>query len=847
MAKFLRLDSDPWDRLPCTRGIVAAVLLLGMILSQGGVASAQTSGTWTSTTSGFWSDSGNWSGGAIADGAGATASFTSDITAATTIGLDSSRTIGNLTFNDTVSPSFSTPWLLGNDGNESNILTLDVASGTPTITVGTSNRADISATLAGTQGLLKAGGGRLVLTGSNSYSGTTTLAAESGVLVLGHANALGGSTVVNITGNTSGVSVGNGVSTGAGATISLSGNASGVNNDGGLTALNSSGTWAGNVTLTSGRLGYREGNLVITGTVGGGNFVLSGWGDGKENTGSQYGVTLAGPSTYTGSTGLLRGWLRLGRDDALPTGTTLDVFTTANISGASQAATFDLNGFNQTVAVLQSTGLLNRNGYANGYVTNTSLTSGTLTVNQSTNSTYRGLLTGNVSLVKDGAGNLTLGPVFVTTGNSFVNGTNSFTGTTRVNGGTLTLSSGTTATSLALFGSTFDTDGAGTLAIDSGITAATFGGLAGSGTLALQTTAAGAVALSVGGGDASSTFAGTLTGPGSLVKIGTGTLTVSGATSDYAGGTTVSAGTLLVTNTAAIPGLTTSGSYSVAAGATLATGTAFDDATLEAMLGTGNFAANSVLGIDTAAGDRTFASSLSGTIGLSVTGGNRLTLSGSNQLGAIAVTNATLTISNTEGLLGSGAITVDGGTIEWNPGETRNYSFNGRTFTVTDSGATFRGVDAGNLTFGNLSGTGAVIFESGSGTLVTNANTYSGGTTIKPGATVAYTNDTGFGSGPLTIEGGRLRSTTQGSRTIGNDTTLAGDVDFFSLSSGNDRDLVFTGPMTIAGESRTVTVNMSPAAGSTGIFFNGPIDDDGAGLGLVKTGTSMLILGGANT
>jgi len=330
------------------------------------------------------------------------------------------------------------------------------------------------------------------------------------------------------------------------------------------------------------------------------------------------------------------------------------------------------------------------------------------------------------------------------------------------------------------------------------------------------------------------------------VKTGAGRLSLTGSNS-YTGTTTLSAGTLAVATADSLPGATTAGRYSVAAGATLATGTAFADATLEAMLGTGNFAVNSVLGVDTAAGDRTFASSLSGTIGLSLTGGNRLTLSGSNQLGAIAVTNATLTVSNAAGLLGSGALTVDGGQIEWNPGSSDSYSFNGRSITVTGSGATFRGVGPGTLTFGNLSGTGAVVFASGSGTIVTNANTYSGGTTIKPGATIAYTADGGFGSGPLTIEGGRLRSTTTANRTVGNDTTLAGNVDFNSFSTGSDRDLVFTGPMTVAGETRTVTVNMGPAAGSTGIFFNGPIGDGGNALGLVKTGTSMLIFGGANT
>jgi fibronectin-binding autotransporter adhesin len=254
-----------------------------------------------------------------------------------------------------------------------------------------------------------------------------------------------------------------------------------------------------------------------------------------------------------------------------------------------------------------------------------------------------------------------------------------------------------------------------------------------------------------------------------------------------------------------------------------------------------------VLGVDMSAGDRTFANSISGTIGLAVTGANRLVLSSSNTLGAITVTNATLTVSNTSGLLGSGAITVDGGTVEWDPVAAANYSFNGRAIAVTGSGGTFRSIGSGQVSFGSLSGTGAVIFASGSGTLVIGSNTYSGGTTIKPGAFVAYTADGGFGTGPLTIEGGSLRSTTSANRTVANDTTLAGDVNFINFSTGNDRDLVFTGPMTIAGATRTVTVNTSPIASSTGIFFNGPIGDGGNALGLVKTGTSMLILGGANT
>ena len=53
--------------------------------------------------------------------------------------------------------------------------------------------------------------------------------------------------------------------------------------------------------------------------------------------------TLSGQSTYTGSTQVNSGTLRLGTENALPTGTDLSI---------ASGATFDLNDFRQTVAAL---------------------------------------------------------------------------------------------------------------------------------------------------------------------------------------------------------------------------------------------------------------------------------------------------------------------------------------------------------------------------------------------------------------------------------------------------------------------------------------------------------------
>ena len=172
--------------------------LLGACLQMVGLAGlsmAQTSGTWTNATSGgAWSESDNWLDGIVADGAGATGLFNSiDITTDNTVHLDAPRTIGNLTFGDTAT---NTPagWILDNNGSALNILTL--AGTTPTITVnalGTNvwdRSATISAEIAGSGGLIKAGVGVLTLSASNTFSGTTTV-TNKGILAISNPSALG--------------------------------------------------------------------------------------------------------------------------------------------------------------------------------------------------------------------------------------------------------------------------------------------------------------------------------------------------------------------------------------------------------------------------------------------------------------------------------------------------------------------------------------------------------------------------------------------------------------------------------------------------------------------------------
>ncbi|ECO4553638.1 autotransporter outer membrane beta-barrel domain-containing protein [Salmonella enterica] len=401
------------------------------------------------------------------------------------------------------------------------------------------------------------------------------------------------------------------------------------------------------------------------------------------------------------------------------------------------------------------------------------------------------------SLIKQGAGTLIL------------NAENTYTGGTTISGGTLV------ATNVDALGSGDVTDDA---------------------TLELNT-----------GG----TFDNAISGSGQVVKSGDKMLTLSGANS-YSGGTLISDGTLVASNVEA--------------------------------LGTGDVTNDAVLELNTG-GD--FDNAISGSGQVVKSGDETLTLSGSNTYtGGTLISGGTLVASNVEAL-GSGDVTNDA-VLELNTGGdfTNNISGSGQVVksgdeTLTLSGAnSYTGgttISGGTLIASNVEalGTGDVtdnaVLElntggdfdnaiSGSGQVeksgddvltLSGANSYSGGTLISDGTLVA-TSVEALGSGDVT-NNAVLELNTGG--TFDNAISGSGQV----VKSG-DKTLTLSGSNTYTGGTTindgTLIASNVEALGTGDITDNavlelntgGDFDNAISGSGqVVKSGDDTLTLSGSNT
>ncbi|EAA8614101.1 fibronectin-binding autotransporter adhesin ShdA [Salmonella enterica] len=351
--------------------------------------------------------------------------------------------------------------------------------------------------------IVKSGSDELIVTGDNNYSGGTTI--SGGTLTADHADSLGTGTIAN-----SGVlQVGEGE-----LKNTLSGSGSLVKTGTGELTLSGDNTYSGGTTISGGTLTADHADSLGSGDIDNRGVLKVGEGELK-NTLSGSGslvktgtgeLTLGGDNTYSGGTTITGGTLTADHADSLGSG---DIDNSGVLQVGEGELENTLSGSGSLVKT--GTGELTLSG-DNTYSGGTTIIGGTLTADHADSlgtgsvansgvlqvgeGELENTLSGSGSLVKTGTGELTL------------SGDNSYSGGTTIIGGTLTADHA-------------DSLGTGAVA-NSGV-------------------------LQVGEGELENT----LSGSGSLVKTGTGELTLGGDNS-YSGDTTIADGTLIAANVNAL-------------------------------------------------------------------------------------------------------------------------------------------------------------------------------------------------------------------------------------------------------------------------------------------------------
>ncbi|PKM13834.1 MAG: hypothetical protein CVV15_01780 [Gammaproteobacteria bacterium HGW-Gammaproteobacteria-5] len=334
----------------------------------------------------------------------------------------------------------------------------------------------------------------------------------------------------------------------------------------------------------------------------------------------------------------------------------------------------------------------------------------------------------------------------------------------------------------------------------------------------------GSYALTAGGDNTTTSVLGVISGTGSLVKQGGGTLTLSGSNT-YGGTTTVSAGTLSISGDGNLGG----GAVNLAGGTVLdvSGATNIDNAIV--------LTGNSSIGNSNAV---SLSGAISGAYDLTKTGSGTLTLSGSNSYGATYVSAGTLSVSS-DGNLGSGAVNLAAGTTLALTGATtvdNAIVLAGDAAVSTAANATLSGVISGGFT----------LTKAGANSLtLSGSNTY-GATTVSAG-TLSVASDANLGSSTVTLAGGSTLAVTSattidnaialsGSATVntGADTTLSG-----VISGSNNLTKAGSAVLTLSGNN-TYSGTTSVSAGTLSVASDANL---GTGSLNLANGTTLQITG----
>ena len=374
-------------------------------------------------------------------------------------------------------------------------LTLD---STGTLNIGTGSQIT-NAVNADLSGKVNIDGGSVSLNTGDTWAGDTTLTSGSltvnNITNSGKLDATGGNLTLGSTGTLN-------IGTGSQITDAVNANLSGkVNIDGGSVSLNTGDTWAGDTTLSSGSLTVN--NITNSGKLDatGGNLTLGSTGTLNIGTGSQItdavnadlsgkvninggSVSLNTGDTWAGDTTLSSGSLTVnnitnsgklnatGGDLTLGSSGTLNIGTGSQIAAAVNA---DLSG---KVDIDGGSVSLNTGDTWSG---DTTLTSGSLTVNDISNSGKLDATGGNLTLGSTGTLNIGTGSqvtdavkaniggsVYIDGGSVSLNSGDTWTGKISLSNGSLTVNDITNSGTLDATGGDLTLGATGTLNIGTG-------------------------------------------------------------------------------------------------------------------------------------------------------------------------------------------------------------------------------------------------------------------------------------------------------------------------------------------------------------------------------------------
>ncbi|NIK87129.1 autotransporter-associated beta strand protein [Rhizomicrobium palustre] len=443
--------------------------------------------------------------------------------------------------------------------------------------------------ISGTGGLIQAGSGTLTLTGTNTYTGGTTIGA--GTLQIGDGNT-SGSIAGDIVNNAALAFNRSDAITFAGA---ISGTGALTQAGSGTLVLTGANTYTGGTTIGAGTLQIGDGNA--SGSIAGDivnnaalafnrsdaiTFAGAISGTGTLTQAGSGTLVLTGANTYTGGTTISAGTLQIGdgntsgsiagdiTNNAALIFNRSDAITYANvISGTGKltqagSGTLILTGTNTySDGTTVSAGTLQiGNGSTSGAITGNVVNNATLAFNRSDSITYGGIISGTGGVSVSGGGTV------------IVTGNNTYTGQTSIAAGS-TLQIGNGGTTGAIVS---DVINQGILAFNRSDNVTFNGNVTGSGTLVQNGTGKVIVTtnytgktivnsgtLQIGNGStsgtvagnivnnatvvygqaATTTYSGVISGAGSLAVSGGGIVILNGSNT-YTGPTTVTAGSLII-------------------------------------------------------------------------------------------------------------------------------------------------------------------------------------------------------------------------------------------------------------------------------------------------------------